>query len=378
MADLETLNLENVIRLAQWCIRADRPLHMIGEPGIGKSAIASVIADSARVALAPLILSQSAPEDVGGIPVPGAGQVARLPIGPIKRCVDAPGLLFLDEVSTAPIHAQASALTLINERFAGDVRLHVGTRILLASNPPKSSAGGMELAPPFVNRIHSVNVAPELAEVAGYLSDLGGARAPVAPVAPLSASYADTLRGLGADYAITMEKSPNLLQVDAPTGARASEPWASPRAIERALRIWASAIDAGERADDLQVAKWCLAGSIGGNAASVYLAILRVRDRIASPAEILKDPRKAKIPTDTDTGIASLGVVARVAEMDVACAWIYMARLSPEFRMALAPRLLGKAIDPKSPWAKDGSAERIKALGAHGATIARASKGGTK
>lgn len=373
--ELETLSLTDVVRLAQWCLRADRPLHLVGDPGIGKSAIAGAVADSAGLGLAPLILSQCAPEDIGGIPVPGNGSVQRLPIGPVARCVAGPGLLFLDEVSTAPLHNQASALTLINERYAGDVKLHAGTRILLASNPPRSAAGGIELAPPFVNRIHSVNVRPTAEEVGAYMGALGAPRAPLAPVAPLSPQYGEILRALGADYAITLERSPRLLQLEAPTGSRASEPWASPRAIERALRIWASAIDAGEKADDLRVAKWCLSGSVGAEAAGAYLAILRVRDRIASPAEILRDPAKAKIPTDTDTGIASLGVVARVAETDTACAWIYLARLTPEFRMALAPRLLAKAIDPKSPWAKDGNAQRIKVLGAHGATIARASRG---
>lgn len=363
-ADLEIVNLADAIRLAGWCVDADRPLHLVGDPGIGKSAIAGVIASRASRSLECLILSQSAPEDVGGVPVPGGGQVARLPIGPVARASAHPSILFLDEVSQAPIHLQGAALTLINERYAGDTRLHPGTRILLASNPVSSAAGGQDLAPPFCNRIHSVRVRPDVGEVTGYLASMG--------------ADGSTLRALGADYGATLERAPQLLQLDAPVGARASEPWASPRAIERALRIWASAIDAGERADDLRVAKWCLSGSIGGNAASAYLAILRVRDRLPSPAEILREPGKARLPTDTDTGIACLGVVARVAEVDVACAWVYLERLSPELRMSVAPRLTGKALDPKSPHAKEGSASRIRILGAQGATIARASARGSK
>jgi hypothetical protein len=358
MDELETVNLADAQRIARWCIEADRPLHWVGDPGIGKSAIAEIVARDAGRDLACLILSQSAQEDLGGVPVPAGDRVLRLPIGPIRQAAERPSLLFLDEVSQAPVYLQGAALRLINERDAGDTRLHAGTRILLASNPEASAASGQALAPPFVNRIHTIRVRPDVGEVSGYLAGIG--------------AEGSTLRALGADYGATLERAPQLVQVDAPTGARASEPWASPRAIERAIRIWASAIDAGERADDLRVAKWCLAGSIGGNAASAYLAILRVRDRIASPAEILRDPAKAKIPTDTDTGIASLGVVSQVAEVDVGAAWIYLARLTPEFRMSLAPRLMGKAIDPKSPHAKAGNAERIKILGAHGATIARA------
>lgn len=359
---LEVVTLADARRIARWAFQADAPLHWIGEPGIGKSACAQGLADDLGLPLVTLILSQRAPEDVGGVPVPGAGGagsacVPVLPIGTISRVVDAPGLLFLDEIGQAPPHLQGPALSLVNERLAGDVRLHPDTRILLASNPISSGTSGQELSAPLVNRIHSVVIRPDVAEVSAYLSQIG--------------ADGSTLRALGADYSATLDRSPNLLQLDAPAGGGVGAPWASPRAIVRALKIWASAIDSGERADDLQVAKWSLAGSIGAGPAGAYLAILRVRDRIASPAEILKDPRKCKAPTDVDTGIASLGVVARVAEVDVGAAWIYVSRLSPEFRQALMPKLQAKAIDPRSPWAKEGSAEKIRALGAYGATIAR-------
>lgn len=359
--ELETTNLAGALRVARWGIAAGRVIHWIGHPGIGKSAIAMQLAGALGFSLETLIASQSAPEDLGGIPVPREGLIERLPIGPIRRASAGPALLFLDEVSQAPAYLQGAMLTLINERFCGDARLHAETGILLASNPEISSAGGQAITAPFANRVHSINVVPDHAEVIAYLGDLGPS--------------GSTLRELGADYAATLERSPDLLQLTPPADAQSGAPWASPRAIERALRIWASAIDSGESPDDLGVAKLALGGSIGGNASRAFLAILKIRDQVASPAEITRDPKGAKVPTNTDAGIATLGVVARVAESACASAWVYAERLAPEWRATLIPRLLKGTIDPKSPHAGEASKSRIKIMGAHGAAIARAGAG---
>jgi MoxR-like ATPase len=360
--EIDVVNLRDARRMVKWAVLADRPVMLWGDPGIGKSAIVFQLAQELGLPAHALIASQSAPEDAGGIPVPQQGGVIRSPIGPVARCVEAPGLLFLDELPNANTALQGAFLTMVNERYAGDARLHAGTRIVAAGNDPETGAGAGDLAPPMVGRFHHIRVEPEISEVQSYLDTLG--------------PDGSTLRALAADLSATLDRSPDLLQLKAPAGVQATpEPWASPRSWERALRIRAAAIDGGEDANDERVARMCMAGSVGRNVTASYLAILRVRDRIASPAEILRDPVSARLPTDTDTGIASLGVIAMAAAQDVAPAWVYAQRLNPEIRVSIASRLSAIPIRPDSPHAAAGQKAKIALLADLSRSIANANKG---
>ena len=62
------------------------------------------------------------------------------------------GLLFLDELSTAPPAVQAALLRLVLERRVGALRLPPGVRIVAAANPRSSAADGWELSAPLANR----------------------------------------------------------------------------------------------------------------------------------------------------------------------------------------------------------------------------------
>jgi len=62
------------------------------------------------------------------------------------------GLLFLDELSTAPPAVQAALLRLVLERRVGALHLPPGVRIVAAANPRSSAADGWELSAPLANR----------------------------------------------------------------------------------------------------------------------------------------------------------------------------------------------------------------------------------
>lgn len=362
MMEIDVVNLRDARRMVKWGVLADRPVMLWGDPGIGKSAIVDQLGTEIGLPAHALIASQCAPEDAGGIPVPGNGGVIRHAIGPVARCVYQPGLLFLDELPNANTALQGSFLRMVNERDAGDAKLHPGTRIVAAGNDPETGAGAGDLAPPMVGRFHHVRVEPEVSEVQAYLDTLG--------------ADGSTLRAVATDLSATLDRSPDLLQLKAPPGIQAApEPWASPRSWERALRLLAAAIDAGETVGDERVARMCLTGSVGRNVAASYLAILRVRDRIATVDEIMRDPVNARMPTDTDTGIASLGVIAQVASRDVAPAWIYTARLNPEIRVSIASRLSAIPIRADSPHAGAGQKAKISLLADLSRSIANANKG---
>jgi hypothetical protein len=360
MANAETtvVNFALAETVIEAAIRADVVVHVIGDPGIGKSAMVRRIGKRIGKRVVPLILAQCAPEDVGGIPSRDGDRVLRLPVGPIRQACDEGVILFIDEYSQAGAQQQGASLTLINERFAGDAQLHPDTRIVIASNPVETSAGGNDLTAPAAGRMHHIRLVPDIADWQGYAADLG--------------EEESALRALATDYSVTISRSPGLLVMDTPASVGLTM-YPSPRNVERALRLWASFVEGGASPGDQQIARLALEGSIGTNATAAYLAILRVRDRIASVEEILADPNGARVPTDTDTGIASMGVVAQVATKDAGAAWLYARRLSPEIRVSLISTLNKYAVKP-GPHAAEGTKAKISIM----ADFARASAGASR
>lgn len=355
---MEPLSIGAARRAIERAIRADVPIHLVGEPGVGKTELVGAIAHSLGLPLARLELAQCDPADLGGIPVVVDGRVVRLPIGPVAEASARPAILFLDEFSQAPPYLQGAALTAINERRAGDVHLHPGSRVILASNPPSSGAATIELAAPAVNRLITIRVAPTLAEVQAYLCRLG--------------TDGSALRALGCDYAATLEVSPSLLQLSPPPGC-VGRTWASPRGIVRGLQALAACVEAGDDIDDDPVPISMFAGAVGEEIAIAYLTIRQTRARLPSRAEIVRNPEGAYVPHDIESSIAVLGVIAHVAIESPCAAWIYAARLEPEIRTA-AGRYLIRHVSIPARDSRHALAERARAkiLGETGAMLAKA------
>ena len=56
------------------------------------------------------------------------------------------GLLFLDELSTAPPAVQAALLRVVLERVVGDLTLPDEVAVVAAANPPDQAADGWDLS----------------------------------------------------------------------------------------------------------------------------------------------------------------------------------------------------------------------------------------
>lgn len=330
---IDTLGIKESMKALKYSVQADQPINLIGPPGVGKSAIVSVVAKELKLPFEPLILSLCDPTDIGGFPVTsqnkekGTGQVDRLPLGVIKKACNEPVMLFLDELSCAAPAVQGAAMRLVYERWAGDVKLHEGTRIVSAMNPPDQAAGGWEIALPLLGRMTQIKMRPLKPEIQEYFYGLGEDQSP--------------LRNLGVDLAATMEMAPELMQIDPPPGSSATgKAWGAPRSWERALRVAAKVLEGGE-ADTSIIFGAALAGNVGEEAACSYMTIRKIRNGLPSIKEILADPEKAKLPHDTNASIAVLGILAQVSQTDPCPAWIYADRLTNETRVA-AMNIMGK------------------------------------
>ena len=320
-SQLDVLGINDCIKAIHIALLSDSPIHFLGAPGIGKSAIVEMAARELKMPLETLLLSQCDATDVGGFPVVINGSLDRFPLGAIKHACDEACILFLDELSCAPPAVQGASLQLIYNRRAGDRKLHSGTRIIAASNPPEQAAGGWELAPPLISRLTQVKMRPLRREVQDYFYSLNEPKS--------------MIRRIAVDWAATLESAPDLLQLDPPAGAASSgSPWGNPRSWERAITFCAKALDNGE-ADNSPVFVAGLAGNVGEDAAASYMAIRKIRTQLPGINEIMTDPEKAKVPHDTNVGIAVLGILAQAALEDPCPAWVYANRLKTgEIRVA--------------------------------------------
>lgn len=346
----DTLNLTQAAKALKYSLVSNQPINLIGPPGIGKTAIVAAAIEGLDMSLLTFILSLCDPTDIGGMPVVGVKCVNRIPFEALKMACDAPHALFFDELTCAPPPVQAASLRVILERYVGDYKLHPGTRIIAASNPPDQAAGGYEQSLPLLSRLTQIKVLPTVEEVQNYFFQLG--------------SEGSTLRTLAVDFAATLEMAPDLLALEPPSGTVASgKPWGNPRSYERGLKVCASAIDGGE-SDTSPIFAACLSGNVGDDAAAGFMTIRKIRDQLPSKKEIEANPMSAKLPQDVNSAIAVLGVLAQVCQTDPCPANIYADRLQHEVRMA-ATRSLGryKMSDyTKSPYYKEGIAARNRLL----------------
>ena len=128
------------------------PVLLWGRPGVGKSSfIEGLATDTLRVTT--LIASIHDPTDFSGLPVLDQGAVRYAVPEWVNQFADYPaGILFLDELSTAPPSVQSALLRVVFERRVGFQDLPAGVRIVAAANPPDLMVGGWELSPPLRNR----------------------------------------------------------------------------------------------------------------------------------------------------------------------------------------------------------------------------------
>ncbi|MEE4496036.1 AAA family ATPase [Streptomyces sp. BE230] len=317
-------------------VAADLPVLLWGEPGIGKSAALTQLAASLELPLTTVIASVHEPSDFSGLPIVGddpAGQgVPMAPPDWAVRLVRAGrGLLFLDELSTAPPAVQAALLRLVLERRIGALQLPPGVRIVAAANPRSSAADGWELSPPLANRfVHLQWVHDHEVVVRG----LGGTwpRATLPQLAPERLTEAvDFARravcGLLAARPALVHRLPS-------GETRRGGAWPSPRSWEMTLRLIAFATAADASRDVLSL---LVRGAVGDGPGLELLASLDRMD-LPDPEVLLADPAGADLPERGDLRQAVLdGVVAAVR------------RLPEKSRWDAAWALLVKALETGAP-----------------------------
>ncbi|MEU6868840.1 MoxR family ATPase [Streptomyces sp. NPDC046876] len=292
-------------------VAADLPVLLWGEPGIGKTAALTQLAETLDLPLTTVIASVHEPSDFSGLPVIGSDPAEQgVPMAPpdwaVRLVRAGRGLLFLDELSTAPPAVQAALLRLVLERRIGALKLPPGVRIVAAANPRSSAADGWELSPPLANRFVHLQWTHDHEVV---VRGLGGTwpRADLPRLDPQRLPEAvDFARRAVCGL---LAARPKLVHQLPTNETRRGGPWPSPRSWDMALRLIAFATAAGSARDVLSL---LVRGTVGDGPGLELLASLDRMD-LPDPEELLADPEGAVLPERGDLRQAVLdGVVAAV------------------------------------------------------------------
>ncbi|MER5337935.1 MoxR family ATPase [Micromonospora sp. NPDC002717] len=301
-------------------VAADLPVLLWGEPGIGKTAALTQLAATLDLPLTTVVASVHEPSDFSGLPIVGDDPAAQgVPMAPpdwaVRLVRAGRGLLFLDELSTAPPAVQAALLRLVLERRIGTLRLPPGVRIVAAANPRSSAADGWELSAPLANRFVHLQWAHDNDVV---VRGLGGIwpRAALPRLDPALLSEAVTFARRAVCGFLTAR--PGLVHRLPSNEGRRGGPWPSPRSWDMTLRLVAFATAAGVSRDVLSL---LVRGTVGDGPGLELLASMDRMD-LPAPEALLADPAAAVLPERGDLRQAVLdGVVEAVRRRPEKARW---------------------------------------------------------
>ncbi|MGK5545799.1 AAA family ATPase [Streptomyces sp. URMC 127] len=301
-------------------VAADLPVLLWGEPGIGKTAALTQLAESLDLPLTTVIASVHEPSDFSGLPVVGDDPAEQgIPMAPpdwaVRLVRAGRGLLFLDELSTAPPAVQAALLRLVLERRIGALRLPPGVRIVAAANPRSSAADGWELSPPLANRfVHLQWVHDHEVVVRGLGGTWPHATLPRLDREKLPAAVDFARRAVCG----LLAARPRLVHQLPGSETRRGGAWPSPRSWEMAVFLVAFATAAGSSREVLSL---LVRGTVGDGPGLELLASLDRMD-LPDPETLLADPAAAALPERGDLRQAVLdGVVEAVRNRPEKARW---------------------------------------------------------
>lgn len=128
------------------------PTFLWGAPGIGKSSIIKQIAKTKGIGFIDLRLALMDPTDLKGIPFYDKESHTALWAPPAFLPKEGEGILFLDELNSAPPSVQASAYQLILDRKVGEYALPLGWAIVAAGNREGDRGVTYRMPSPLANR----------------------------------------------------------------------------------------------------------------------------------------------------------------------------------------------------------------------------------
>lgn len=309
-------------------IQAGTPVLAWGPPGVGKTATITAVADALDLPLEVVLASIREPSDFSGLPVIREDGVRmEAPAWARHLAQSGKGVLFLDEISTAPPAVQAALLRVVLDRVVGDLPLPPGVAVVAAANPPEQAAGGWDLSAPLANRF--CHLSWSLDTQAWIDGMIQGWQTPSVPRLPEGwQGFIPASRALVAAF---IRHQPHLLLQVPQSEEQAGKAWPSPRSWDMAARLLAAS-DAAQAGDDVVAS--LVAGCVGEGAGMEFLAWRKALD-LPDPEEVLRNPEKFRVPDRGDQAFAVLTAVVSAAVGNLTkdrwlAAWAVLARAAEQ------------------------------------------------
>jgi MoxR-like ATPase len=226
------------------------PIIYWGKPGIGKSSIVGQVARICGLSAFVVIASIREPADFLGLPMPVGGKLSYLPPAWARDAAECDmAVVLLDEVTTCSPATQAALLRVVLDRVVGDLQLPGGVRVVCAANPRDVAIGGRDLGAPLANRLlHDDLDGPSPDAWRAYMIGGGGDTAaeqnldPVAEQDRVLARWREDYAWARGLWSAFVRQHPQALNgMPKPGDPQASRAWGSPRSLEMAARVTASA-----------------------------------------------------------------------------------------------------------------------------------------
>jgi hypothetical protein len=337
------------------CIQARVPVFLWGEPGIGKTKTIEAIVAALGEKCWPVILSIREPQDQGGLPVlrPDGSVWMAPPKWAAELVAEGRGAVFLDELNVAAPTVQNSGLRVVNEGWAGDLKLPQASSFVGAGNPPETNPGAYNVTPAMANRFCHLDFPLDVeawcnGSLAGW---------PTPHVRRLLPTWE---RGEPATTALIVNfirVRQELLMVKPEDSQDAGKAWPSPRTWTTAARLLAAAQGGGHSLRDRE-SFLLVQGCVGEAAAREFMTWVVNLD-LRPTEEYLADPHNTPLPTRQDQLMATLdGVAAAAVSMSRStaerikrcrAAWVVVARsceTSPDLSIPAA-RILCQNMPPE-------------------------------
>ena len=257
------------------------PVMLWGPPGVGKSQLVAQIAARHGTPMIDIRLSQMEPSDLRGIPF-RSGETVEWAVPamlPDERRHGARGILFLDEITSAPPSVSAAAYQLILDRRLGEYRVPDGWAIFAAGNRQGDRGVTYAMPAPLANRFSHFEFATHLDDWAAW-------------------AYAN---GIDERLVGFLRFKPELLFDFDP--ARPEMAFPSPRSWEFAHRALQKFSD---RPDLLAGALAACVGQAAGIECAAYIESL---DRLPD-IDAIVEGREAEVPTEIDLQYAVAAALA--------------------------------------------------------------------
>ena len=282
---------------------AGAPVLLWGGPGVGKTSVIEQIAEINGWHLETVIASICDPTDFKGMPRDAGDRTEFSPPDWAVRVAQAGGgIVFLDEISTAPPSVQAALLRPVLTGVVGDLRLPAATRFVAAANPPDEAADGWELSAPLANRfVHLAWEVPARVVSDGFIYGFGQISVPTVSETQALPVVAAMMRSIGA----FITARPDLVHKLPASSSERGLAWPSPRSWEMAARLLGFAGASGARAG---IRQQLLAGAVGPSAAREYLAWERALD-LPDIEKALAAGGTIDLPTTPDRLVAVCGAL---------------------------------------------------------------------